>query len=229
MVTLYYIHFRINPNDSPEIGATLAYTKTQLQHWQIAYQSAISGPQPEIYIPDIQLYNYIQIDKETILTIAIAWHIHIAATLARLQLQKVLVLVPGGAQRRGRSQCRDTSMSRRAIQIEHTFANQTLLDGQHTARYTALQNCIHYTTNMLHTCRFIFGLESKTHTRASSVTNFSRFSSVFFASFFNFQLFFISFESGLFFKLEGNLLLLVLLACVLNRLVRRLGLHLRRK
>lgn len=178
----------LNSNDSPEIGATPAYTKTKLQHWQIAYQSAISGAIRDIYTRYI-LYNYIQLDKETILTIAIAWHIHIAATLARLQLQKVLVLVPGGAQRRGRSQCRDTSMSRRAIQIEHTFANQTLLDGQHTARYTALQNCIHYTINMLHACRFIFGLESKTHTRASSVTNFSQFSSVFFAFFFFFSCF----------------------------------------
>lgn len=216
----------LNPNDSPEIGAALAYTKTQLQHWQIAYQSAISGA-----TRDIQLYNYIQIDKETILTIAIAWHIHIAATLARLQLQKVLVLLPGGAQRRGRSQCRDTSMSRRAIQIEHTFANQTLLDGQHTARYTALQNCIHYTTNMLYTCRFIFGLESKTHTRASSVTNFSRFSSVFFRVFFYFSAISYFIRIWPFFKLEGNLLLLrlMLLASVLNRLVRRLGLHLRRK
>lgn len=49
IVTLYYIHFMLSPTDLPEIGATPAYTKTQLQHWHSAYQSAISGATKDIY------------------------------------------------------------------------------------------------------------------------------------------------------------------------------------
>lgn len=98
---------------------------------------------------------------------------------------------------------------------------------RHSLMANILHRTLYYTLQICYTCRFIFGLESKTHTGARVKCNkfFSIFLGLFFASFFIFSCFFL-FHSNLaffLFWLEG------LLASVLNRLVRRLGLHLRRK
>lgn len=74
-------------------------------------------------------------------------------------------------------------------------------------RHSLMANILHRTLHykklqICYTCRFIFGLESKTHTGARVKCNkfFSIFLGLFFRVFFYFQLFLlISYESGLFY------------------------------